>query len=55
MKGLDGKLGKDRLRSFSLFILEKRRLRKQDLLSVYSFFMRGSRRAGADFFLSDDR
>lgn len=57
VKGLDGKLCKDRLRSFSLFSLEKRRLRKQDLFSVYSFFVRGSRRAGTDLFslMTSDR
>lgn len=47
VKALEGKMYEEHLRSFGLFILEKRRLRGE-LTVIYSFLMRGSRKAGAD-------
>lgn len=50
VKGLDGKLYKKRVRYFSLCSIEKRRLKTQDLLSVYNFFLRGGSEADTDVF-----
>ena len=40
MKGLEGKMFGEQLRSLGLFSLKKRRLR--DLITVYSFLTRGT-------------
>ncbi|GAB0205298.1 mitochondrial enolase superfamily member 1 [Grus japonensis] len=48
-KGLEGKTYEERLKSFGLFSLEKRRLRGA-LITAYSFLRRGSEGAGADLF-----
>lgn len=41
LKGLEGKAYEEQLRSFGLFVLEKRRLRG-DLIKVYTFQRQGS-------------
>ncbi|KAJ7423452.1 hypothetical protein WISP_33506 [Willisornis vidua] len=52
VKGLEGKLYEEQLRSFGLFSLDKRRLRG-DFIAVYNFFMRGRVVAGTDIFSSE--
>ncbi|GAB0192640.1 hypothetical protein GRJ2_001729300 [Grus japonensis] len=47
VKTLKGKTCKERLRSFDLFSLEKRRLRG-DLIIAYNFLRRGQQGGGAD-------
>ena len=49
VKGLEGKMYEERLRSLGLFSLEKRRLRG-DLIAACSFLMRGSGGTGTDLF-----
>ncbi|KFW75988.1 Serine/threonine-protein kinase Nek11, partial [Manacus vitellinus] len=49
VKGQEGELYEEWLRSLGLFNLEKRRLRGE-LIAVYKFFMRGSRGADTDLF-----
>ena len=49
VKGLEGKMYEEQLRSLGLFSLEKRRLRG-DLIAVYSFLTRGSGGAGTNLF-----
>ena len=49
VKGLEGKMYEERMRSLGLFSLEKKRLRG-DLITVYSFLVRGSGGAGVDLF-----
>lgn len=49
VKGLEGKMYEEQLRSFGLFSLEKRMLRG-NLIMVYGFLMRGSGGAAADLF-----
>ena len=52
VKGLEGKMYEERLRSLGLFSLEKRSLRglRGDFIAVYSFLTRGSGGAGTDLF-----
>ena len=56
VKGLEGKMYEERLRSLGLFRLEKRRLRGH-LIAVHSFLVRRSGGAGADLFslITSDR
>lgn len=41
VKGLEGKIYEEQLRSFELFSPEQRRLR-EDLIAAYGFLMRGA-------------
>ena len=49
VKGIEGKMCEEWLRSLGLFSLEKRRLRG-DLIAAYNFLTMGSGGAGADLF-----
>ena len=49
VKGLEGKIYEEQLRSLGLFSLEKRRLRG-DVIAAYSFLTRGSGGAGVNLF-----
>ena len=56
VKGSEGKLYEEQLKSLGLFCLEKRRLRG-DLIVVFSFLTRGGGGVGADLFplVTNDR